>query len=124
MTQTNVLLRSLVLTGVGALLITAGVYFQGRSGFASQSDRHGCEHLVQKNYGDSDDVKTTLLPRCSEPGMVTTIVAKANGAAAEAVSSANNAESGSNILCSLFTGIGIIAAAGGMTGIVRVSSLS
>ncbi|MGO4450464.1 hypothetical protein AB4Y96_16200 [Phyllobacterium sp. TAF24] len=110
------------------MVIIAGVYFQALTGYSSKSETQQCEQLVQEFYGDSDDVKTTVLPRCREPGMVAVIVAKANDAsaveAAQAVSAANKTNLSHNRLSYYLLGIGIVATAIGVTSIVQAMRIS
>lgn len=123
MAQTNTSSRSLRLAGIGVLALVAGAYLQFTSGSVSAADQQRCETIVLQTYGDSQEAKTTLLPKCSEPGMVAMMDAQAQGstaqAAAQSIASANQSDIGSNALSFGLIGIGIGLLIGGIASVLR-----
>lgn len=123
MAQTNTSSRSLRLAGIGVLALVAGAYLQFTSGSVSVADQQRCETIVLQTYGDSQEAKATLLPKCNEPGMVAMMDAKAQGstaqAAAQSIASANQSDIGSNALSFGLIGIGIGLLIGGIASALR-----
>ncbi|PRH87826.1 hypothetical protein C5L14_07890 [Labrys okinawensis] len=69
--------------GLGAVLLGIGLYLQFGMAGVSPADRSHCEQAVEKVYGGSEETKSTLLPKCGEPGMVAMMDARTSGAGAE-----------------------------------------
>lgn len=123
MAQTNTSSRSMLFIGLGALALAGGLYLQLFSGSVSLADKQRCENIVLETYKDSAEAKTTLLPKCSEPGMIAMMDAKANGsgasAAAQSISAANQSDIGSSALNFGLIGVGLGLLIGGIATQIR-----
>lgn len=112
-----------VLLLAGAVALAAGLYLNFMTGAVSSADQLRCETNVKTVYNNSQEALTTLLPKCSEPGMVAMMDAQANNssaaAAAQAISSANSSDIGSNALSFGLIGIGIGLLIGGLARALR-----
>lgn len=123
MDHRNTSSRSLRLVGIGVLALIAGAYLQLRSGAVSAADQRRCETILLQNYGDSPEAKASLLPKCSEPGMVAMMDAEEQGAtaqaAAQSIALANQSDIGSNALSFGLIGVGIGLLVGGIASALR-----
>lgn len=110
-------MKALLYASLGVVLLGVGLYLQFGTAGVSPADRLRCEQAIEKVYGDSDEAKYTLLPKCNEPGMVAMMDARTGGAgaeqAAQAIASANRSDlAGILINCALIgAGIGALGAA-------------
>jgi hypothetical protein len=110
-------MKTFFYAGLGVILLGTGLYLQFGMAGVSPADRLRCEQAIEKIYGDSDEAKDTLLPKCSEPGMVAMMDARAGGAgaeqAAQAIAGANRSDLVGILLnCALIgAGIGGLGAA-------------
>ena len=110
-------MKALLYAGLGVVLLGVGLYLQFGTAGVSPADRLRCEQAIEKVYGDSDEAKYTLLPKCNEPGMVAMMDTRTGGAgaeqAAQAIASANRSDLvGILINCALIgAGIGALGAA-------------
>lgn len=123
MAQKNSSTRSLVLTTVGALALASGLYLQFGTSAVSSADQQRCEKIILDTYGNSEEAKNALLPKCNEPGMVAMMDAKANNSsaanAAQSIASANQSDVGSNALNFGLIGAGIGLLLGGIGNLLR-----
>lgn len=123
MAQANSVPRSITLTVVGALALGAGLYMQLGTSGVSAADQQRCETIIRDKYSSSAESIATLLPKCSEPGMVAMMDAQASGAgaaaAAQSIASANQSDIGSNALNFGLIGIGIGLLIGGLASLFR-----
>ncbi|WP_454815328.1 hypothetical protein [Labrys neptuniae] len=110
-------MKTFLYAGLGVVLLGVGLYLQFGTVGVSPADRLRCEQAIEKIYGDSDEAKYTLLPKCGEPGMVAMMDARAGGAgaeqAAQAIATANRSDLiGILLNCALIgAGIGALGAA-------------
>lgn len=105
------------------LLAVALIGFGGYRQFAGSSvpaeDRARCEQIVRTENGDSQEALDILLPKCSDPGMVAMMDARANGASAQTAASSIAAANKTDIVSTLINcaligaGIGALVAAVG-----------
>lgn len=101
---------------LGFSLIAFGGYRQLAGSSVSPADQLRCEQVVRdRNEGNSDAVQT-LLPMCSDPGMVAMMDAQAEGddarAAAQRISAANQSDTGAHLLDWALIGAGLVALTG------------
>ena len=123
MAQTNSSSRSMILSIVGALALVGGLYMQFGTSAVSPADQQRCEKIILDTYGNSEEAKNALLPKCSEPGMVAMMDAKANNSSAastaQSIASANQSDIGSNALSFGLIGAGIGLLLGGVASLLR-----
>lgn len=123
MAQTNSSSRSMILSIVGALALAGGLYMQFGTSAVSLADQQRCEKIILDTYANSEEAKTALLPKCSEPGMVAMMDAKANNSSAastaQSIASANQSDIGSNALSFGLIGAGIGLLLGGVASLLR-----
>lgn len=123
MAQTNSSSRSMILSIVGALALAGGLYMQFGTSAVSLADQQRCEKIILDTYGNSEEAKNALLPKCSEPGMVAMMDAKANNSSAastaQSIASANQSDIGSNALSFGLIGAGIGLLLGGVASLLR-----
>jgi hypothetical protein len=123
MAQANSSSRSMVLAIVGALALAGGLYMQFGTSAVSSADQQRCEKIILDTYGNSEEAKNALLPKCNEPGMVAMMDAKANNSsaasAAQSIASANQSDIGSNALSFGLIGAGIGLLLGGVGTLLR-----
>lgn len=119
MAQVNNSSRPVVFIGLGVVALAAGLYLQFSTSSVPAADQQRCETFIQEKYKDSAEAKATLLPKCSEPGMVAMMDAEANGsgasAAAQSIASANQSDMGFNALSFGLIGVGIGLLIGGIS---------
>ncbi len=124
MPQSNTTTRPKILAVVGALALAGGLYLQTGAGGVSAADKQRCETIVLQTYGNSEEAKASLLPKCSEPGMVAMMDAKANQldatSTAQSIASANQSDIGFNALSFGLIGIGIGLLIGGLATLLRM----
>lgn len=123
MAQANSSSRPVILTGLGVLVLAAGLYLQFGTSSVSLADQQRCEKIVSDIYANSAEAKNSLLPKCSEPGMVAMMDAKAGGSdattAAASIASANQSDIGSNALSFGLIGAGLGLLLGGIATLLR-----
>lgn len=123
MAQTNSSSRPMILSIVGALALAGGLYMQFGTSAVSLADQQRCEKIILDTYGNSEEAKNALLPKCSEPGMVAMMDAKANNSSAastaQSIASANQSDIGSNALSFGLIGAGIGLLLGGVASLLR-----
>lgn len=119
MAQVNTSSRPVIFIALGVLALAGGLYLQFAGSSVSSADQQRCENIIQEKYKDSAEAKTTLMPKCSESGMVAMMDAEANGsdakAAAQSIASANQSDIGSNALSFGLIGVGIGLLIGGIS---------
>lgn len=123
MKQSKTSIRSILLPGIGVLALAAGFYVQTNSGSVPATDKSRCEGIIQTIYGDNAEVKASLIPKCSEPGMVAMMDAKANGSsateAAQAIASANQSDISTTLLSYGLMGLGVGALFSGVASMLN-----
>lgn len=81
------------------------------------ADRQRCEETIRNIYADTEETRNLLLPRCSEPGMIAMMDARANDMGAEETARSVGSANRGSILSDLISyaliggGIGSIGAA-------------
>ena len=114
---------SVLMAVIGASLVAGGFYYQASGSSVSSADQQRCEQIIQNIYGDNADAKSSLLPKCNEPGMVAMMDARAGGSgaseAAAAIASANQTDITSNALGYGVMGVGVALVISGLFGMAR-----
>lgn len=110
-------MQKLVFIILGLALLGFGSYREFATPSVSDADRARCEQIVRDQNGGNAEVLDTLLPKCTDPGMVAMMDAQASGddaqAAARRISAANQGDAKFNVLNWMLIGAGLGALAGG-----------
>lgn len=114
------------------LLLILGLAMLGFAGYrqifaaaVSPEDQARCEQLLRSDSANTAETLALLLPKCSEPGMVAMIDARAGGDSAQAtaqrIATANQSDTSAHLLDWALIGGGLVAlAAAALAGRRRV----
>lgn len=123
MSQANSSSRPMFLSVIGAFALASGLYLQFGTIAVSLADKQRCEKIVLDLYGNSEEAKSALLPKCSKPGMVAMMDAKANNSgaasAAQSIATANQSDISTSALNFGLIGAGIGLLLGGIISLLR-----
>ncbi|NPD16268.1 hypothetical protein HOY34_13795 [Xinfangfangia sp. D13-10-4-6] len=110
-------MKSVLFLAAAVALIGLGGYRQFGQSSVSAEDQARCEGIISAEYASSPESVAELAPRCSDPGMVAMMDARASSSsaqeAAQSIAAANQGDYVSTLInCALIgAGIGALGAA-------------
>lgn len=124
MNNTANITRPAIVAALGIILLGSGIYLHFGGASVDDEDRARCEQIVIEKHGDNDAVRTNLLPKCNEAGMVAMMESQANmldaNEAAQAIASANKGDLLASIIGYTMIGTGFAAIFVGVSAISRM----